>query len=314
MATMHCLKQEYKEAQQVFDEIWKKYLEHEDSSQLVDLDHSSGLFLSAIDGYLGDQISALWRLEKINLELSKALTNKYLSLRVSLVLTGELSSIAGSRSCIPILINLAIKLNIDYTGSEFKSNTLNAMYRLVLATLLKYLVIHKVEAISHFSDIYTYDKLSDLVSNLYTEGIAIAKDLPYTHKNLGIHHQLLFEFAEFHCTYLRNWNEAQSFMKDCLSDISNTNNHVRSRSTSKSPNVPSFARPHDQRRASSRSFSGQPLSVGSDGPLSTSMSSHNLDWGMDSRISEVGGLEDMDHEFELKCKNVLKLLSKYTIQ
>lgn len=87
MATMHCLKQEYKEAQQIFDEIWKKYLEHEDSSQLVDLDHSSGLFLSAIDGYLGDQTSALWRLEKINLELSKALTNKYLSLRVPLMLT-----------------------------------------------------------------------------------------------------------------------------------------------------------------------------------------------------------------------------------
>ncbi|KAJ3312685.1 hypothetical protein HDV04_002829 [Boothiomyces sp. JEL0838] len=333
MATMHCLKQEYKEAQQIFDEIWKKYLEHEDSSQLVDLDHSSGLFLSAIDGYLGDQIAALRRLEKINLELSKALTNNVIKLEKAtiswclenrrvdplviywlLFIRGELSSIAGSRSCIPILINLAIKLNIDYTGSEFKSNTLNAMYRLVLATLLKYLVIHKVEAISHFSDIYTCDKLSDLVSNLYTEGIAIAKDLPYTHKNLGIHHQLLFEFAEFHCTYLRNWNEAHSFMKDCLSDISNTNNHVRSRSTSKSPNVPSFARPHDQRRTSSRSFSGQPLSVGSDGPLSTSISSHNLDWGMDSRISEVGGLEDMDHEFELKCKNVLKLLSKYTIQ
>ncbi|KAJ3320555.1 hypothetical protein HDV06_005178 [Boothiomyces sp. JEL0866] len=343
MAIMHCLKQEYKEAEQIFGAVWKKYLDHEDSAQLLDLDHSSGLLLCAIEGYRGNQKAAISRMEKIHLELSKALTNKYLSLRLNLpsviklekatiswclelrrvdtlliywllYIRGELSSIAGSRSCIPILINMSIKLNIDYESSESKSSTLNSIYNLVLGTLLKYLVIHKVEVISHFSAIYTYEKLSDLVSNLYIEGITIAKDLPSTHKSLSIYHHLLFENAEFQCTYLRNWNEAQTLLKECLSDISTSSNgHVRSRSNTKSPSIPSFARPHDQRRPSSRSISGPQLSVGSDGPLSTSLSSHNLDWGMDSRISEVGGQDDIDHEFELKCKSALKLLSKYTI-
>ncbi|KAJ3270754.1 hypothetical protein HDV01_007446 [Terramyces sp. JEL0728] len=341
MATVHCLKQEFRESEQIFSTIWKKFIENEDSNDLLNLDLSTGLFLCALNGYAGDQSAAISRIEQINLEISKSLTNKYLSLRLNLpgviklekatinwclevrrvepiviywllYIRGELCSIAGSRSCIPILINLAIKLNVDYDSSGFKSPALNAMYRLVLATLLKYLVVHKVEVISHFTTVYTYDKLSDLVSILYSEGISIAKELPHSHKSLGIYHRLLFEFAEFHCIYFRNWNEAQSLLRDCLSDISTANTHVRSRSTSKAPNLPSFARPHDQRRPS-KSLSGAQLSLGSDGPLSASLSSHNLDWGMDSRISEVGTQDEIDHDFELKCKNALKLLSKYSI-
>ena len=226
--------------------------------------------------------------------------------------------LAGSKSSVPVLINLATRLYQEYESEKSIESFGETTYYLVLGTIFKYLTIHGVDSIKFFGSIFLGKKLVQVSKSLYESGLETCKSLPIALKLLGLQVRILYELAELETLCFDNHKQAIDLLKQCVggdsSQVENLRTSVRSRSLSPNPTpnlaLPSFARKSKPKHSIQNSL------VDSDGLLSTSTNSQaNLEWGTESKISEFGfsGTDQMDLDLETRCRVALESVKQKSL-